>query len=157
MTLPRALNEAYISESDVHSWGDLKVLANDAAVIDVFTGIISGGLVGIGGSVPVTSIGNTTTARITGCTTNASGRTEVNADSVQRIGTTAGTLGAGFAGVAGSVAVSSIGAATQAYIDSGSRVSWVNQDPAFASPSQDVFVIAHDTASIDDDTGTTAA
>jgi len=148
-------NEAVISESDIYSDGYLKVIASDTAVIDVDAGTISGGAVGVGGSVGVCSIGNTTNAHLTGAVTDAGGLTEVKASSAETIAITVGTGGVGgIASVAGSVAVNSITATTKAYIDSGTRISHINKDPSHETDSQDVSVTAADVATIDDMAGT---
>ena len=150
-------NVASITEADVHSQGNLRVLANDAADIDIFAGIIAGGAVGIGASIGVPSITNTTTAHITGGVTDARGLTQVKADSNESIDVAVGTAGVGLAGLAGSVAVSAIGATTRAFVVTGARLSRLNQDATFRTGAQDVQVVANDVAAIDDTIGTIGA
>ncbi|MCM2265025.1 MAG: leukotoxin LktA family filamentous adhesin, partial [Desulfuromonadales bacterium] len=151
-------NEAYIREANVNSNGNLDVLANDRADIDINAGLISAGAtLGAGGSVAVSNIANTTKAYMTGAVTNAKGTTKVDAQSVEDAVIRVGTAGGGgMAGLAGAVAVNSIGATTQAHVNSGTRVSSLNQDAAYATLAQDVTVSAKDTATIDDDAGTLA-
>src|SRR6185369_14390233 len=59
------LTEAYVAESDVHSNGDLLVLANDKTHINAYAGSLGAGLIAGGGlSIGLISIGNTTKAHM---------------------------------------------------------------------------------------------
>ena len=145
--------ESFVSEADVFSQTSLDVLARNRAEIQVAAGIIGGGLVGLGATIGVTTIDNTTLAHLTGANTNARGRTQIDATSTQIIHVMLGTVGAGLVGVAGTVAVSAISSTTEAFSATGSRLTQINQNPAFTTTTQDVLVEARDTASIDDDTG----
>ncbi|RLD99246.1 MAG: hypothetical protein DRI92_02610, partial [Aquificota bacterium] len=136
-------NEAYIQGSQVNSWGNILVKADDEVLFGIRpdgseTGIIAGAasigmLGGVGGSVVVNTISNTTRAHITNSTTNASGTTSVKASGTQKIRTyvVTGALGE-YVGAAGSVAVNSIGVTTQAYVEG----SLVNGDDIYTNSGQ---------------------
>jgi len=66
-----------------------------------------------------------------------------------------GTLGIGLVGVAGSVGVASINSITNALINSGSRISTVNQNPAYATGAGCVGD-ANDTATMTNGIGSAA-
>ena len=152
-------NEAYVQNSTVKSKGSLKVLAEDDVDIDAVDGSASvGGTAGFGASVVLTSVGNSTTARMTDSNTNAKGTTEVNADSANDVNVTAvsGTLGL-YAGIGGAISVNTIETTTQSYINETSGQALVNQDTAYSTAAQDVTVKAKDYSRITAKDGNFAA
>ncbi len=140
----------------MNATNDVRVLCNSGAEIETFAGVLGAGAGGLGVSIAVPTITNTTIARITGANTNGGETTEVRADSSENVDIKIGTVGLGVVGVAGSVGVASISSVTNALINSGSRTSTVNQNPAYATAVQDVFVTADDNAALTDDTGSAA-
>ncbi|RLB81878.1 MAG: hypothetical protein DRH15_06425, partial [Deltaproteobacteria bacterium] len=154
------INEAYIEGSTVNSWGDLKIVAEDEVYLGteadgdkqgILVGSLSiGGVAGVGGSVLVTSIGNSTTSRITDSTTNAKGITQVEATGKEDVLTYAasGDLG-GYVGIGGAVSVNTIETTTRAYINEVSAQAKVNQNENYSSLDQDVELKAEDSAKIE--------
>gem|GEM_PF-4139205 len=139
-------NEAYIENASVDAKGDIKVLAEDDVDVDAYAGSLSiGGVAGAGASVVVTNVENDTTARITDSKTNATGVTEVNADSNTDVTayTASGNLG-GYAGVGGAVTVNTIATTTQAFVNEASGTTEINESSTYAGAGQDVKVIAKD-------------
>lgn len=162
------INEAYIEDSVVTSGDAITVLADDAVNLGVEEGdsrpgllagsTTLGGVAGVGGSVLVTSIGNSTRARITDSETNAAGTTEVKAETWEDTVTYAatGSMG-GYVGAAGAVIVNSIETTTEAYLNEDDGQTRVNQDAAFDSGAQDVMITAVDSAQIDSRSGVVTA
>ena len=160
-------NKAYIKNSTVNSQGDLKVIANNIAIIgpdEKTNGLLLGaagiglGAAGVAGSVLVTVISNDTSASITDSTTNVAKTTKVEAKSKEDISTSVVTAGGGlYAGVAGSIAVNLISTTTDAYIgkstDKNSKNSKINLDNSFATELQDVIINAENQGSIDSNVG----
>ena len=152
-------NDAYIRASDVYSHGDIAVLAKDNATLDPDTGAISGGFVGIGGSVYVGSITNTTRAQLVGAHLNAWGLTSVKADTTEHVTPFVGTASGGVVGLAGGVTVTTIETVAEANVKSaGTRTTQINQDASYQSghPGQGVGIEAHDDATLSATTGVIA-
>ncbi|MFM2430809.1 MAG: hypothetical protein RLZZ511_2022, partial [Cyanobacteriota bacterium] len=144
----RSTTEAYLNSANVNTFGTLRVLANDQVNATAKAGAAGLGLggVGIGATIGVLTINNSTTARITNSITNARDLTEVRANTNEAINTLGGSAGiGGWAGAAGSVLVSSLTSKTLAYVDGTSQV---NQDAAYQSTSQDVTVNAQNRSTI---------
>ena len=143
-------NEAYIKGSTVNTDGGIKVLADDDVDVDMLAGsAATGDLAGVGGSIIVDTISNSTIAHITDSTTNAKLTTEINADS----STDASIYGAtgalsGYVGAAGTVSVNTIQNTTQAYIDQNAGVGRINQDASYRNSNQNVNVLANDISKI---------
>src|SRR5208283_1665042 len=101
--------EAYITDgSTVDSDGNLTVLANSGVTVTPSDGVLGAGAVGGGGGIAVGLIGQTTLAQIDASTTNASGLTDVEADSTETVNSTAVAAGGGIVGIAGAIAVVSL-------------------------------------------------
>lgn len=148
-------NEAFIENAAVDAKGDIKVLADDDVDVDGIAGSLNiGGVAGAGGSVVVTNIENDTTARITDSKTNATGVTEVNADSTTDVTayTASGNLG-GYAGVGGAVTVNTIATTTKALINEVSGTTEINESSSYAGAGQDVKIIAKDTTKLNSKDG----
>lgn len=153
-------NEVYIEDSSVTSGDTINVLAKDSVYLgieedDSRPGLVAGsleigGVAGVGGSVLVTSVGNSTLARITDSETNASGITAVKAESKEDVVTYAatGSMG-GYVGAAGSVIVNGIETTTEAYINEDDGQTLVNQDAVYDSDTQDLQITAVDSAKIE--------
>src|SRR5208282_3085316 len=145
--------EAYITDgSTVDSDGNLTVLANSGVTVTPSDGVLGAGAVGGGGGIAVGLIGQTTLAQIDASTTNASGLTDVEADSTETVNSTAVAAGGGIVGIAGAIAVVSLSSATSASIVDSN----VNQDSSYAVSGQNVEVLANDTASVTDRIGSAA-
>ncbi|MGA2700304.1 MAG: hypothetical protein ABSH35_04325 [Isosphaeraceae bacterium] len=145
--------EAYITDgSTVDSDGNLTVLANSGVTVTPSDGVLGAGAVGGGGGIAVGLIGQTTLAQIDASTTNASGLTDVEADSTETVNSTAVAAGGGIVGIAGAIAVVSLSSATSASIVDSN----VNQDSSYAVSGQNVEVLANDTASVTDKIGSAA-
>lgn len=143
-------NEAYIENASVDAKGDIKVLADNDVDVDGYAGSLSiGGVAGAGASVVVTNVENDTTARITDSKTNATGVTEVNADSTTDVTayTASGNLG-GYAGVGGAVTVNTIATTTKAFINESTGTTEINESSTYGGAGQDVKVIAKDTTKL---------
>ncbi|BAS54198.1 GLUG domain-containing protein [Leptolyngbya boryana NIES-2135] len=144
----RSQNEAFIAGSTINTFGNLRVIADDRVEATGASGAagLAGKGVGFGATISVITIANSTTAKITSSTTNASGLTEVKANSVESVTTGGASLGAAlFGGVAGTVLVSSLTTDTIATIDGTSRV---NQDLAYRTGTQDVQVKAENNSTL---------
>ncbi|RLJ09723.1 MAG: hypothetical protein DRP15_02680, partial [Candidatus Aenigmatarchaeota archaeon] len=153
-------NEAYVSGSQVNAEGNLSVVASDEALFGVDSdgsgdGIIVGAAslgraAGIGGSIAVNGIYNTTKAYITNSQTNSHGDTTVGATGKQRIKVFAATAALGkYVGAAGSVTVNTIAVDTQGYIEG----SEVNQGALYGSDSGKVSVSAQNDSYIESTPG----
>lgn len=126
------------------SGGDLRLNASDLATSWLVTGAgAGGGAAGVGGSLSVGVNASTTKAKIGDyAETNASGTTEVHADSTENVNTiTIAGAGGGSAGVAGSISVNVVVSKTEAGIGENAKV---NQDAAYAAANQNVDVKATD-------------
>ena len=126
------------------SGGDLRLNASDLATSWLVTGAgAGGGAAGVGGSLSVGVNASTTKAKIGNyAETNASGTTEVHADSTENVNTiTIAGAGGGSAGVAGSISVNVVVSKTEAGIGDHAKV---NQDAAYAAANQNVDVKATD-------------
>lgn len=144
----RSQNEAFIAGSTINTFGDLRVIADDRVEATGASGAagLAGKGVGFGATISVITIANSTTAKITSSTTNASGLTEVKANSVEIVTTGGASLGAAlFGGVTGTVLVSSLTTDTIATIDGTSRI---NQDLAYRTGTQDVQVKAENNSTL---------
>ena len=122
------------------SGGDLRLNASDLATSWLVTGAgAGGGAAGVGGSLSVGVNASTTKAKIGDyAETNATGTTEVHADSTENVNTiTIAGAGGGSAGVAGSIGVNVVVSKTEAGIGEHAKV---NQTLA----GQDVDVKATD-------------
>lgn len=151
-------NEAFVADARLRSEGDIRVVADDEVRLGVRedgtrSGVLAGnasvgGVAGVGGSVVVTSVTNTTTARLTNVDTAARGTTLVSADNYTDVVTYAasGNLG-GYLGAGGAVTVNGVRNTTQALVDErNGGTTRVNSDAAFETASQDVRVVAVDEA-----------
>ncbi len=139
------------NQSIVDSDGGIAVLASSGVVLNLDDGVLGGSVgVGAGGSIAVGLIGQTTSATIDSSTTNASGETQVKADSTETVNSVVVAVGAGgVAGIAISLAlVESTNTTSATIVDSK-----VNQDSSYAGPSQSVSVEADDKASVTDGIG----
>ncbi|MCI0584260.1 MAG: hypothetical protein L0227_15470, partial [Chloroflexi bacterium] len=126
------LTEAFVQRSDVSSQGDLRIVADDTATINTGAGVLSGGFLGAGGTFAVNAIRNTTRARASGSTLNATGLTLIEADSDEAIDTLVGTAAGGAIALAGAVSVNTIETTTEALTRTTSgRDTLINQDAAF--------------------------
>jgi hypothetical protein len=167
---------AYINGgSSVNSDGGLTVLANSGITTNLFSGEAGGGAVGIGGSVAVVLISHVTAASIDSSSTtinsdgtstkngdspaggqtstNAKGTTNVEADSTETVAPIAISAGAGIAGIGLTVVVVDLTASTSATVVGAQ----VNQNSAYANPTQTVTVQATDTTKITDIVGSLGA
>ena len=126
------------------SGGGLSLNATDFATSWLVTGAgAGGGAAGVGGSLSVGVNASTTKAKIGDyAETNATGTTEVHADSTENVNTiTIAGAGGGSAGVAGSIGVNVVVSKTEAGIGEHAKV---NQDAAYAAANQNVDVKATD-------------
>ncbi|MBE9030746.1 DUF4347 domain-containing protein [filamentous cyanobacterium LEGE 11480] len=144
----KSTNQAYINGSTVNSNGTLRILADDQVSATAKAGAVgigvSGG--GVGGTVSVINIDNSTTANITSSITNATGLTEVKANTTETVSSLGGTVAGGlYVGAAGTVLVSSITSKTLAYIDGTSQI---NNNAAYQTGIQDVSIDAQNRASL---------
>ena len=150
---------AAITGSTVFTTGDLSVIAHSNLTVGgdpqgVVAGAVAvGGAAGIGAAVAVLIASPVTTAHISGSTTDASGITDVRADSTEtlRVLAISAALG-GYAGIGGAVIVDHAETSTQASIDG---VSTVNAN--LSSGTQDVIVEASDNLTVTDIAGSAAA
>ena len=151
--------EAHVTSSTINTTGDLRVIADSELRIGdgpltLFAGAIAaGGAAGVGASVVVVLVKPITKAHISNSVTDASGTTEVRADSLETLTTisVAGGFG-GYVGVGGALIVSSTETTTQAYIDGPSVVNAV-----LGGGAQDVVVHAIDSAVLNENAGSAAA
>lgn len=108
------------------SGGDLRLNASDLATSWLVTGAgAGGGAAGVGGSLSVGVNASTTKAKIGNyAETNASGTTEVHADSTENVNTiTIAGAGGGSAGVAGSISANVVVSKTEAGIGDHAKVN----------------------------------
>ncbi len=114
--------QAYLDAgSVVNANGDVQVQAHGREDLVLMGFGVAAGVVGVGGSVTVLTINNTTTASILG-TASAGGDALVLATDDTGLGSVCGSLGAGLVGVGGSVGVASINKNTQAFIGDNAKV-----------------------------------
>ncbi|MEL6105485.1 MAG: right-handed parallel beta-helix repeat-containing protein, partial [Planctomycetota bacterium] len=83
---------------------------------------LAGGVVGIGGSVDVLSIDNTTTANITAATISAGGDVLVRAVDNTDLDVISGAVGGGFVGIGASVGVVTVDKVTNAVVGNGATI-----------------------------------
>ncbi|MBD2214422.1 DUF4347 domain-containing protein [Nostoc linckia FACHB-104] len=155
---------AYIQGGNVTASGSVGVLANSVNSMTTGGGAISGGLAGVGATIVVNNLNNTTQAYLLGANVNAlgnnsltvpladgSGNTQVMsglaviATSKENLNTTIGTVSAGGLGLAGSIAVNSFQDKTQAYINGGN----INKNNTGANSQQSVLVKAANDSNVD--------
>ncbi|MEB3294495.1 MAG: DUF4347 domain-containing protein, partial [Synechococcales bacterium] len=144
----RSRNEAFVSGSTVNTFGSLRVIADDRVDVIAVAGAVGVAIkgAGVGATIAVVNVNNTTSAKITNSITNASGLTEVKANSVETISTGGASLGAAlFAGVAGTSLVSALTTRTIAAIDGTSQV---NQNASYRNGAQDVRVDAQNRSTL---------
>ena len=140
--------EAAISNAEVTAnKGPIDVAANDAVDVTFTDGAGAFGLAGVGGSVAVGIVNDTTLATIVGASTSSGGNTDVEADSAETLQTQAGEGSVGAGAIGGTVAVMSISPTTSAFVDSGSIVQAAGT----------LNVNANDTLQLPDDVIGTAA
>ncbi|HEV7301125.1 MAG TPA: hypothetical protein VGN72_17295 [Tepidisphaeraceae bacterium] len=158
-------NEAAIDRSTVKAGGNLTVMADDEVVFGkqadgTVTGILAGSIGigkvggGVGGTVLVNLIDNTTIARITDSSTDASGTTTVKADQFTDV-VSYGAAAAGglYVGIAGTTSVNSVSNTTTAKIEELTGTTAVNQTPSYKAASQHVNVQAVDNTTIESKIG----
>lgn len=148
---------ALVSESDVNTTGDLKVLANNATKSTLASGALSAGAFGAGGAIAVSLINNKTTAKIGGSVTNASGQTVVKATSTNTVlaagASAAAAVGGGLSFV---IAVNLLETTTTAAIESETRHASINADASYKKAGQSVAVEASNVTKVTDGIGTAA-
>ncbi|MCC6508950.1 MAG: hypothetical protein IT423_07575, partial [Pirellulaceae bacterium] len=149
--------QTFTRDSQINSTGDLSILANDSSTITGRVGSQAiGGLAG-GASIGFQSIENLVQAQVIGSKLFADDALEVIADSQETIDTEIYSLGAGLAGLAGTVTLSVIESTTEANVLAGDAATQINQDtPALPglTLSQSVLIHADDDAKILNDQGT---
>ncbi|MBL4826416.1 MAG: hypothetical protein JKY66_01645, partial [Spongiibacteraceae bacterium] len=141
---------AEIADSvNVNAGGNLTIAADNATDITQNIGNITIGAGAIGAAVAVTTIDNTTLARIgNGTNIFANARTVVDATSVENITHNVIAGSGGVVGIAGSISVVSIESDTDANIGNSANVNQLA-----GSGAQDVVVTATDTVKTDTDVG----
>lgn len=140
--------QAQVNNAALASHGSLDVKANSTLKTQSIVGSVDvSGAAGVGTSVIVNVINQTTQATTRGATTlNADGTVAVTAGSTQSIDNYAATIsGSGGVGFAGSVAVDVVKGSTLASVGGSTQI---NQDGSFGGTSQDVKVTASDTTTI---------
>ena len=122
VTLLSTVTEAVIGDNaNLNTSGGVNVSAVDYAKTITIGGGAAGGFVGVGGGVDIGVLNVTVVAQVGTGTINAVGDVDVNALSRKNVRTIAISLGGGFVGAAGSVAVWTVGTQpTTTYSDQGS-------------------------------------
>ncbi|MBW4598225.1 MAG: DUF4347 domain-containing protein [Calothrix sp. FI2-JRJ7] len=155
---------AYIQGGNLRATGSVGVLANSVNSMDTKGGTASAGLAGVGATIVVNNLNNSTQAYLSGANVNAlgnqsvtvskadgSGGTEVMqglaviATSEEDLEVTIGTASAGALGFAASIAVNSFKDTTQTYISGGS----INSNNTGANAEQSVVVKAFNDSNVD--------
>ncbi len=99
------------------SEGNIIIEALSTATINTITAGLSGGFVGIAGTVAVTLLNTDVAAYIVASVATANGNMLVFADSTNQLQVIAGSVAGGAVGVGGTVVVNTMGNNTQAYIE----------------------------------------
>ncbi|MEC5399591.1 leukotoxin LktA family filamentous adhesin [Uliginosibacterium sp. H1] len=145
--------QALAHNATLNSQGALTVEATSELDADHYVGGLNvSGAAGVGASVIVTVVDQTTRATTSGSTTlNANGATNVHAASDQDIGIIGATGSAsGGVGIAGTVGVTIVKGSTEATVGGSTQI---NQDGSYAGSAQDVRVTASDSTSFDSKLG----
>ncbi|MBU0750688.1 MAG: hypothetical protein KJ787_00105 [Gammaproteobacteria bacterium] len=142
--------------ADIDASGDIRVKAAQDSAINLYTVAGAGGIVGVSGAASVGVIANKTRAYVEGAATpvaaatlNASGTTEIKAESTEDITSATISAAGGGVGVAGAVGVKVVASETAAFIGDNTRVNQARNGAA-----QDVVVTAADTVRLSGGGGT---
>ncbi|HEV8463176.1 MAG TPA: hypothetical protein VGQ38_20990, partial [Gaiellaceae bacterium] len=139
VTLMDATTMATIGDGiDLDTNGGVNVSAVDYAKTLTIGGGAAGGFVGVGGGVDIGVLNITVAAQVGTGTIDASTDVDVNALSRKNVRTIGLSLGAGFVGAAGSVAVWTVGTqATTTYSDEGNSKDPLSTDNGSATSNAD--------------------
>ena len=139
VTLMDATTEALVGDGvSITTGGGVNVSAVDYAKTLTVGGGAAGGFVGVGGGVDIGVLNVTVLAQVGTGTINAAGDVDVNALSRKNVRTIAISLGGGFVGAAGSVAVWTVGTvAATTYDDQGNTKQPLNPGGGNASSEAD--------------------
>ena len=144
---------ATIGAADVDATGNVVVLATDDTDLDVISGALAGGLVGLGGAVGVVDVAKATTASIaSNAHVDAKGQGTpiaginrvgviVQADSSEDYTHFAVAAAGGFVGAAGGVSITLIDSDTTARISENAQINQADGNDG-ANALQDVYVNA---------------
>ena len=163
---------AYIQGGNVTAQGSVGVLAESSNSITIKGGAIGLGLVGVGGTVVVNNLDNTTQAYLSGANVNALGNNSLTVPKADGSGNTEqmrglaviatsdndldlliGTASVGAVGLAATIAVNSLNDTTKSYINGGT----INGNNVRANSEQSVLVKAFNNSKIKVKAGTGAA
>ncbi|MDZ7965043.1 MAG: DUF4347 domain-containing protein [Nostoc sp. DedSLP03] len=162
---------AYIQGGNLTANGSVGVLANSVNSMTTKGGTVSAGLVGVGATIVVNNLNNSTKAYLSAANVNALGNNSltvplangnVNTEQMRGLAVIAtskenlevkiGTGSAGALGLAATIAVNSFNDTTQAYINGG----LINSSNTGANGQQSVFVKAFNDSKVDVKAGAAA-
>ncbi|MBD2449690.1 hypothetical protein H6G76_21470 [Nostoc sp. FACHB-152] len=117
--------KSYIESSTLSTQGELKLQAESKAVIQAIALGVGGGKdVGLGGSVAINLIGNTTEAYLNSVNLTADGQNNISASDNSTIQALAGGVGVGQkAGIGAGIGVNQIGNSIKAYVSNSNLTS----------------------------------
>ncbi len=162
----------YIQGGTLTAQGSVGVLANSVNTLTTYGGTLSGGLAGVGGTVAVNNVDNSTNAYLTGATLKALGNQSLNipkadgsgtqvainglgviATSKEKLGVIIGTASGGAVGIGVSAVVNSFTDKTKADINGG----LINGNNTGANSQQGVYVKAFNDTDVNVKAGTISA
>ncbi len=162
---------AYLQGGTLTAQGSVGVLANSVNTLTTYGGTLSGGLAGVGGTVVVNNVDNSTNAYLTGATINALGNQSLNipkadgsgtqvainglgviATSKEDLSVIIGTVSGGAVGIGVSAVVNSFTDKTKAEISGG----LINGNNIGANSQQGVYVKAFNDTDVNVKAGTIA-
>ena len=148
-------NEAKIEKSVVSSKNDLKVLSKEHTYLDVKAGTkVGAGVAGVGGSVIINSVENSSIAHVDDSSVNAKDQMDIYSYNAAYLTNSASTGAIGIFGGSGTTIINSTDLTTKAYTyhEAGESVS-VNQDSDYIGTNQRVIVKAADYVKVEDKLG----
>ncbi|MEL6814833.1 MAG: hypothetical protein AAFP03_08460, partial [Cyanobacteria bacterium J06598_3] len=114
---------AHAKASTIETDKDALIKADNAGTIQTYSVGLSAGAVGVGGSVAVNEMTQTTSAYVQGGKVTAQGSVGILANASNKIDSNGGTVAAGAAGVGGTVLVNHLDNDTQAYVSDNATVN----------------------------------
>ncbi len=158
------------NNSNINAQGSVGILANSLNTMTTKGGTFSAGFVGLGGTIAVNNLANTTSAYVSNASiqgvggqsinvpkTDGTGGTEalfgvaVMATSEDDLGVTIGTAGGGAFAFLASVAVNNFQDTTQAYVKNNSAINGLTESSV---PGQSVYIKAFNNSSVNVSAGT---
>lgn len=148
-------NEAKIDKSTVSSQNDLSIVSKDNVEVKTKVGTLSGsGVVGVGGSVVINKIKNSSIAHVDNSAINAKDKLYMYSSNYAKLSNDVASSSLGSFGGSGATVINTIDSTTKSYTHHEDNLAiLINQNPNFVVDNQKVDIEAVDYAKVDDSLG----